>query len=227
MSRSWAISSTSSRTSARNARSSPVDRHPGEPVAARPPHLTQVQLVQALGSPTRFCTPAGAVEHLHPIRSDTAWVETRRREQAVEQRGVLIGSAQHQHLFPALHRISEPGAEHGIMLGPTREHHDRVHSALPGAPSAPRRPAPPPPVYDRGRSRYANTVDNVRKATARANRARRPRPWAEAGTVAVQSPSIRRHGARRRSSAPGSPAGGTPIPRASAGRMGPCSRPRW
>jgi hypothetical protein len=41
------------------------DRHPGEPVAVRPPHLTQVQLVQALGPPTGLRTPPSGVEHLH------------------------------------------------------------------------------------------------------------------------------------------------------------------
>ena len=109
-------------------------------VPTRPPHLTQAQLVQALGFYHRIPHASGRCRAPppDPTRPHRSGRDPRRRERAVEQRGVLTGGSQHQHLLPAPRRVGEPGAEHGVVPGPTREHHDRVHSALPGAPPAPR-----------------------------------------------------------------------------------------
>jgi len=191
-----------------------------------PAHVTQAQLVQALGFTTGSRTPPGAVEHLHPTRPDhTARVEPSERSSSE----VCSTGGAHQHLLPAARRVGEPGAEHAVVPGPMREHHDRVHSALPGAPTAPR--APPPPCL-----RPHDPAGRACQPTPSTTTAKRPPgpswpqrispagPGRECCRSEPLDPRCRESVAQF---SPGSLAGGTPIRRASAGRIDACSRPTW
>ena len=172
--------------------------------------------------------PSARVYHRIPHatgRADhAARVETRRRERAVERRDVPTGGA-HQHFLPA------PAASASQAPSTASCRDRRVNTTMvciPLSPALPQLPRAAPPPGLRPTTRPVSLVSQHRRQRPSSDRQGQswpPRisPAGPAGSVAVQSPSIRGAGSRRRSSAPDRspagrlsegrvPAGSTPAP---------------